>query len=182
MNKNRQKITVVFLFAVIGMSIFSSSVSAGLLSDIFDSIREWFESSPLGGLFARPVKRMAEIDLTFYPETFLLRPESMVNITSDSTGIFGFNGEMDVSIAEDFVLMKESNSQLTVKERLGEIEISGLVISSLELNGMKLNMVSGNWTETTDSGSLKMYDFLGRGIITSDSIELVGNVSKVSKE
>jgi hypothetical protein len=182
MNQIYQKIVVVFLFAVIGISIFSSSVSAGLLSDIFDSIREWFESSPLGGLFARPVKRMTEIDLTFYPETFVLKPESMVNITSGSTKIFGFNGEMEVSIEGGFALMKEINSQLTIEERLGEMEISGLALSSLELKGVKLSMVSGNWTETTDSGSLKMYDFLGRGIITSDSIELVGNVSKISKE
>ncbi len=182
MNKNHQKIIVVFLFAIVGMSIFSSSVSAGLLSDFFDKIREWFESSPLGGLFARPVKRMTEIDLTFYPESFILNPESTVNITSDSTKVSNFNGEVSIDLEGGFALLKESNSQLTIEEKLGEIEIHSLALSNLELKSMKLSMVSGNWTETAESGSLKMYDFLGKGVIKADSIELVGNVSKVSKE
>jgi hypothetical protein len=182
MNKNHQKIIVMFLFVIVGMSIFSSSVSAGLLSDFFDKIREWFESSPLGGLFARPVKRMTEIDLTFYPKDFALNPESIVNVTSNSTKVLNFNGGISIDLEGNFVVLKESNSQLTIEERLGKIEVHGLIIGNLELKGMKLSMVSGNWTETTDSGSLKMYDFLGKGIIDSDSIELVGNVSKVSKE
>jgi hypothetical protein len=182
MEKKYQKVVVVFLFLIIGMSIFSSSVSAGLLSDLFDNIRKWFESSPLGGLFARPVKRMTEIDLTFYPEDFVLNPESVVNLTSNSTKILNFNGGISLDLEGDLAVMKESNSQLTIEEKLGRMEIQGLTIGNLELKGMKLSMVSGNWTETTDSGSLKMYDFLGKGIITSDSIELVGNVSKVSKD
>jgi hypothetical protein len=182
MNKNYQKVVVVFLFLIIGMSIFSSGVSAGLLSDLFDNIKKWFESSPLGGLFARPVKRMTEIDLTFYPKDFVLNPESVVNVTSNCTKVSNFNGGISLDLEGDLAVLKESNSQLTIEEKLGEIEIHGLTIGSLELKGMKLSMVSGNWTETTDSGSLKMYDFLGRGVITSDSIELIGNVSKVSKD
>jgi len=182
MNKTHQKIIVVFLFLVIGTSIFSSSVSAGLLSDFFNKIRDWFESSPLGGLFARPVKRITGIDLTFYPNTFTLKPESVVNVTSESTKVSNFNGEIEVNLEGGFALLKESNSQLRIEEKLGEIEIHGLSLSNLELNNMKLSMVSGNWTETTESGSLKVYDFLGKGLIKSDSIELTGNVSKVSKE
>lgn len=182
MNKNHQKIIVVFLFAVIGMSIFSSSVSAGLLSDFLEKIRGWFESSPLSGLFARPVKRMTEIDLTFYPKDFVLRPESVVNVTSNSTKVMNFKGEVSIDLEGNFVVLKDANSELTIEERLGEIDVHGLVVSNLKLAGMKLDMISGNWTESTESGSLKIYDFLGEGIITSDSIELVGNVSKIFKE
>ena len=182
MNQTQQKFIVVFIFAVIGVSIFASSVSAGLLSDFFDKIREWFESSPLGGFFARPVKRMTEIDLAFYPKNFVLKPESIVNVSSNSTKITNFNGEIEVNIEGGFALLKESNSRLVIEERIGQIEISGLTITNLELKGMKLSLVSGNWTETTDSGSLKAYDFLGKGVLKHDSIELIGNVSKVSKE
>lgn len=182
MNSRNQKIIVVFIFVVIGTSVLASSVSAGLLSDLFDNIRKWFESSPLGGLFARPVKRISEIDLTFYPESFVLNPESAVNVTSESTKVSNFNGEVSINLGEGFVLLKESNSQLVVEEKLGVIEMHGLTFGNLELKNMKLSMVSGNWTETAESGSLKIYDFLGKGTIKTDSIELVGNVSKISKE
>jgi len=182
MKNAQQKIIVVFIFLVIGISVFSSSASAGLLSDILDNIKKWFESSPLGGLFSMPVKRMTEIDITFYPGSFDLIPESAVNLTSNSTWVSNFKGEISVDLDGDSMLLKEGNSQLVIEERLGVVEISALSLGSLELNSMKLSMVSGNWTETTDSGSLKVYDFLGKGIITSDSIELIGNVSKISKE
>lgn len=182
MNKRNQKIIVVFLFLVIGTSIFASGVSAGLLSDIFDNIKKWFESSPLGGLFSTPVKRMAEIDLTFYPKTFVLKPESMVNMTSDSTKVSNFNGEIQVNLEGGFALLKESDSQLVIEERIGNVEIHGMSLGSLELKSTKLSMVSGNWTETTESGSLKIYDFLGKCLLKADSIELIGNVSRISKD
>ncbi|NIP40199.1 MAG: hypothetical protein GTN39_01615 [Candidatus Aenigmarchaeota archaeon] len=182
MNKTHQRMIVVFLFVIIGTSVLASGVSAGLLSDIFDNIKKWFESSPLGGLFSRPVKRMAEIDLTFYPKNFVLNPESVVNVTSNSTRVSNFKGEIEVNLEGGVALLKESNSPLIIEERIGNVEIHGMSLGSLELKNTKLSMVSGNWTETTESGSLKIYDFLGKALLKTDSIELIGNVSKVSKE
>lgn len=182
MNGTGHKLIIIFVFVIIGTSIMASGVSAGLLSDLLDNIGRWFESSPLGGLFSRPVKRMVEMNLTFYPEGFTFSPESMVNVTSDSTKVSNFNGNIEVDLKNDIVLLKVSNSGMTIEERIETIEIHGLSFSNLELSSMKLSMVSGNWTEMTKSGSLKVYDFLGEGTITPEYIQLVGNVSKVSKE
>ncbi len=182
MNETHRKVLAVSIFIIMGISLFSSSASAGLLSDFFDKIREWFESSPFGNLFARPVKRMTEIDLTFYPKSFVFKPESMVNLTTDSTRILNFNGEIELDLEKGLAILRESNSQLRIEEKIETMEIQGLSLGSLELRNMKLTMISGNWTETTESGSLKMYDFLGKALLKPDSIELIGNVSKVVKE
>jgi hypothetical protein len=178
MNKAIPVIMIVLLLLVI---IAPAVRAEGLLSDIFDSIKKWFESSPLGNIFTAPVSRAEVVKLGFYPETFELNPADFVNITTAAGEISNFRGSIAVDMKNKVSTLREAGSTLLIKETIGSINIDGLKMSSLELRGMKLVLASGNWNETTENGSISMKDFLGRGTIKEGFIELEGNVSRISK-
>ncbi|MBN2042827.1 MAG: hypothetical protein JW754_03395 [Candidatus Aenigmarchaeota archaeon] len=177
---NKKNVMIAVFISLLFVSLMTVNVSAeGLLSDLFNKIKEWFESSPFGGLFSQPVKSMEMIDLTFYPEFFSGNAEDPVNITSETTKIYNFRGGME--IGNNGLTLKESGTGLSVEHTGDSFDINGLRISSLELSGMKLSMVSGNWNETSENGTVRISDFLGNFFYRNGSVELVGNVSKITK-
>lgn len=178
MNKAIPVILTVLLLSVI---IAPAVRAEGLLSDIFDSIKNWFESSPLGNIFTAPVKRTETVKIGFYPETFEFSSADLVNITTATGEISNFKGTVSVDMKNNVSTFRESGSALLIKESIGSISIDGLKMSSLELSGMKLVLTSGNWNETTENGSVSVNDFLGRGTIKDGFIELEGNVSRINK-
>lgn len=172
-------IGLVFLFL---LSLTAQSVRAeGLLSDFFDMIKKWFESSPLGNLFAMPVKRIEVIKLSFYPETFEFNIEDFVNITLGGNEISNFKGNLEIDMENKRVVLKEAGSSLSVKGVVGDVNVRGIKIGSLELKNMKLVLASGNWNETAENGSITIKDFLGDMMLKEGVIELDGNVSKIIK-
>ena len=177
-----KKVATILLISLFLSITFIPGVRAeGLLSELFEMIKKWFESSPLGNLFAMPVKRMEMIKLTFYPETFGFQVDDFVNITTETSEISKFKGNVDIDTTKGFVIFKESGSELTIKENLGKVIVEGMKINSLELKNMKLIIISGNWNETTENGSVMIKDFLGNMRIEGKFIELEGNVSKLIK-
>jgi hypothetical protein len=174
-------ITLMFVVLFLSIVIAPAVRAEGLLSDIFNGIKKWFESSPLGNLFTAPVKRTEAIKLGFYPETFEFNAADFVNITTTTGEISNFKGTIAMDMKNKVSTLKESGSVLLIKEVIGTISIDGLKLNSLELNGMKLTLASGNWNETTENGSVTINDFLGKGMIKEGFIELEGNVSRISK-
>jgi hypothetical protein len=144
-------------------------------------IKKWFDSSPLGNLFTAPVKRSEVIKLSFYPETFEFSTTDLINITTATSEIGNFKGAASVDMKNKILYFKEAGSSLVIKEAIGAVNIEGMKISSLELKDMKLSLVSGNWNETTESGSISINDFLGRAVIKDGYIEIEGNVSRMVK-
>ncbi len=169
--------TVLLLSVVIAPAVRAE----GLLSDFFDTIRRWFESSPLGNIFTAPVKRTEAVKLSFYPEIFEFGAADYINITTSTGEIANFKGSISVDMPKKTATLEETGSSLIIREGIGEIAIDGLRLSSLELRGMKLALSSGNWNETTENGSVAVNDFLGRGVIREGFIELEGNVSRINK-
>ncbi len=177
--KNAITICLVVLFLSM---MFAPVVKAeGLLSDFFEMIKKWFESSPLGNLFAMPVKRIETMKLSFYPESFEFNAEDFVNITTKESEISNFKGNMNVDMGNKIMVLKESGSSLSIKKTIGIINIHDLKLNSLELKDMKLILTSGNWNETTENGSIVVKDFLGNVFVKEGVIELEGNVSKLTK-
>ena len=177
----KKAITFVMLVLFLSVSILPSVRAEGLLSDFFDMIKRWFESSPLGNLFTVPVKRIETIKLSFYPETFEFSAQDFINISTSASEISNFKGGVSIDMASKAVILTEAGSSLVVKETLGVVNVYGMKLSALELKGMKLALSSGNWNETTENGSVTINDFLGTGIIKEGVIELEGNVSRVIK-
>ncbi len=177
-----KRVLIFMVTLLIVTSILPTHARAeGLLSDFFKMIKRWFESSPLGNIFSMPVKRIEEIKLVFYPKNFTIAANNYVNITSNTTEIINFKGKVYMDMANKYMLLS-SNSPLKIKQKLGEIRMSGVNIGSMEISNMKLVLMSGNWNETTENGSLTIKDFLGECIIKTDHIELHGNASKIIKK
>ncbi|MEE9323225.1 MAG: hypothetical protein V3U72_01645 [Candidatus Aenigmarchaeota archaeon] len=178
----KRAITIILVVLFLSIMVITPTARAeGLLSDFFNMIKKWFESSPLGNLFSMPVKRIETIKMSFYPESFEFSMDDFVNISTGTGEISNFKGHMSIDMGNKILVLKEAGSSLSIKETIGEINVEGLKIGSLELKGMKLVLASGNWNETTENGSVTIKDFLGRGLIKEGAIELEGNVSKVIK-
>ena len=182
MMKHMKKIIAMSLIFLFLISINSQSVRAeGGLTDIFDMIKRWFESSPFGNIFSMPVKRTETVKMAFYPEAFDFDATEAVNISSNESTISGFKGHIIANLKDNVLISKSSESSIIVEQKLGEITINELSIALLELNGMEMVLTSGNWTESAENGSITIKDFLGTITITKISIELEGNVSATIK-
>lgn len=174
-------ITMVLVVLLLSVIVAQPVRAEGLLSDFFDMIKKWFESSPLGNLFSMPVKRIEMIKLSFHPESFEFGSDDFVNISTDTSEVSNFKGNIGIDMGSKILVLKESGSTLSIKETIGTINIEGLKINSLELKEMKLTLTSGNWNETTENGSVTIKDFLGNAVVKEGVIELEGNVSKLIK-
>lgn len=174
-------ITVVLVVLLLSVIVAQPVRAEGLLSDFFEMIKKWFESSPLGNLFSMPVKRIEMIKLSFHPESFEFDSNDFVNISTNTSEVLNFKGNIGIDMGNKILVLKESGSTLSIKETLGTINIEGLKLNSLELKDMKLALTSGNWNETTENGSVTIKDFLGNAVVKEGVIELEGNVSKLIK-
>jgi len=175
-------IAVVLVGMFLASAVLVQPVRAeGLLSDFFDTIKRWFESSPFGNLFSTPIKRMETLTLSFYPEDFEFDITEPVNMSTENTEISNFKGTINIDMNNKLMLLSETDTSLKIKENIGTIGIHGLKINSLELKDLKLVIRSGNWNETTENGTVTIKDFLGTCLVRDGVIELEGNVSKVIK-
>ena len=87
----------IMAVALVALFLFSAVLiqpvrAEGLLSDFFDTIKRWFESSPFGNLFSTPIKRMETLTLSFYPEDFEFDITEPVNMSTENTEISNFKG------------------------------------------------------------------------------------------
>jgi hypothetical protein len=180
-----QKLLIVAVFSILALSMFSASASAeGFLSDIFRTIQQWFAMSPFGNLFPQQEQaRVAEVSLTFFPESFRTEIDSPVNITANSTNILNFKGELNIILTNEskVVILREKGSDLIVEQKVDTIVIKDVKIPTMELKNTRLILISGNWTETSDTGVLKINDFLGTMTVRKNLVELKGNISKFEK-
>ncbi|MEM5871820.1 MAG: hypothetical protein QW051_03030 [Candidatus Aenigmatarchaeota archaeon] len=171
----------IAIAVLISYTVIESVRAEGLLSNFFEMIKRWFEASPLGNIFTTPVKRTEAIELIFYPQVFEFDAKDALNFTSENLEIENFKGNVNINMENKIITLKESGSSLLIKEKFGTVNIDGIKINLLELKNMRLTLISGNWNETTENGTLMLNDFLGSGTIKEGLIELKGNVSRIVK-
>lgn len=180
----KMALAIIMAALVLSITVIATAQSAraeGMLTDFFDMVKNWFDSSPLGNMFTSPIKRNDAIKLAFYPETFEFVTTDMINITTITSEIGNFKGTAYVDMKNRAIYFREAGSSLMIKEVIGIVNIGSLKISSLELKNMKLSLASGNWNENTESGSISINDFLGKAVIKDGYIEIEGNVSRMVK-
>ena len=172
---------VLLASLIVSLSIAPGVRAEGMLSNFFNAIKQWFESSPIGNIFNAPVKRAETIKLSFYPETFEFAAQEPINISSEGMEISNFKGAVAVDMPNKMLTLKEASTSLMVQKKIGEITLREIRIASLELSGMKLVLAYGNWNETTENGTIKIADFLGTGTIKDGMVEIEGNASRIIK-
>jgi len=164
-NKSLALIMVSFLLATV---LAAPQAKAGFFSDLVNGI---FSSKPSN----------MEISLTFYPGDFNLNYEDSINISSETAGIDNFRGTFEIKPSEGFML-KQKNSDLVIQLKTENLTINNIRINEISLENTKLNLVSGNWNETSENGSIMIKNFVGKAFISRNKIEMTGNVSSLEKK
>jgi hypothetical protein len=168
---------VSFLLATV---LAAPQAKAGFFSDLVNGIKNWLGNSPLSGIFSSKPSNM-EISLTFYPGDFNLNYEDSINISSETAGIDNFRGTFEIKPSEGFML-KQKNSDLVIQLKTENLTINNIRINEISLENTKLNLVSGNWNETSENGSIMIKNFVGKAFISRNKIEMTGNVSSLEKK
>jgi len=146
----------------------------GIASTVGDAL----ESSPFGGLFSSSGVKKTPVELTLRPESFSLKPELPVNVSlGDGTVLNDFKGEL--VLVNGTMQLKQEGSSLVISPKLNLIEIEGVKLSRLELEGMEVEVKSEEIDTKVDGGSLEVLDFIGSGRISKEGIVLSGNVTRI---
>ena len=148
-------------------------------SDLFDRTGNRLGGSPFGGFFSTPTARNMEVNVTLFPDDFVLIPDSAINLTIEPINLEDFQGEIRVYFSNQTLILKEKNSPLTINTDLRDIEIENLVLNKLLLEDEAFEIEPNI---TTSNGTIDMTGFLGTAFIHTDNIELIGNVSSLKIE
>ena len=148
-------------------------------SDLFGKTGDLLGGSPFGGFFSNPTARNMEVDVTLFPDNFVLIPDSKINLTIDSINLEEFQGEIRVYFSTQTLVLKEANSPLIVNTPLQEIKIENIVLNKLLLENEAFEIKPNI---STSNGTMDMTGFLGTAFIHEDNIELIGNVSSLRIE
>lgn len=180
--KKEMLLVAVFVVLLLSSTVLVASVSGqGFFSDILDNIKKWFESSPFGNLLSSPVKSTEEVKLVFRSDELQLEISNPVNITANGSRVMNFRGTLEINKQDNTAMFRQTGSSLVFVQDIGNIRIEGLMLPALDLTNRELQIISGNWNETSQNGSVDIRDFTGVAIITPSQVELDGNVSKLSK-
>jgi len=79
-------------------------------------------------------------------------------------------------------MLKQKNSDLVIQLKTENLTINNIRINEISLENTKLNLVSGNWNETSENGSIMIKNFVGKAFISRNKIEMTGNVSSLEKK
>jgi len=163
--------TIVALFAI-------SAFLVGSLgdNDILFSISNWFQESPLSGIFSEPEKGSKEVSFFLYSENFSIDLTDH-NISLGDIDFSLFTGTLFIDFENNTLSLQEKGSDLNIKSPLKQTTLENIRISSWVLNNMKFNVTSVNMD--TDSGIIEIYGFLGTLMVNEDNIFLNGNISKL---
>ena len=121
-----------------------------------------------------------QLDLTVYPEgTFVLKPDSPLNITIESTTFSDFLGEIRVDYQNKTIKFVDSRTPLKLDFQLSTVNLGrGLKLNKLSLANTKFNITKDGWSKTIENVTIEVDGFTGSGTINTDSLQVVGNVSK----
>ena len=127
-----------------------------------------------------PGKFSGLLDLAVYPEgVFVIKPDSPIDITIESTSISDFLGEIRVDYLNKTVKFVDSRTPLKVDYQLSKVDLgSNLKLTKLSLVNTKLNITKDGWSKLLQNGTVEVEGFVGSGVINTDSFQIVGNVSK----
>ena len=172
------------LAAVFAILIVASSalVSNSGIKDTFlnstGNIGDWLGGSPFGSLFQTPQKEMTWVKIDIKSGQIGLVMESPVNITSDSSSIKNFKGDMNIDFdtnSSQFIL---SGTDFVMDTKIERMKIEGVRISSLVLDNIDYVVESEKSSVTGTDDRLEIHDFAG-DITIDGSLMLEGNVSVV---
>ncbi len=177
----------ILITVFVGLLVFSTFLTASAYagdfwSDIIESIQEWFRISPFSGIFESPKKEVSYVSIEFYPTNYTITPSGEFGIQSTYFTVSGFKGTADFDPSRGVALLSHAGDDMEITCHLSDnITLTDLKITHFTLQNIRLEIIRGNWTETTIDGSADFADFIGKAELFPDHIILSGNVSKITK-
>lgn len=165
-----------FAALVVASSLFMGSANAGVgdfFSDIMSQINEWMSGSPFGGMFSTTSPATKQISILISPSVLEFSPGPETIIFSGDHNITGFSGTVSADFSSGTAVLASSKSDLKISMP-AEISFQNLALGALTVEGARFTIPPNM---TIDNGTVTLKNFLGTGSITSEGLELQGNVS-----
>ncbi len=172
--------------------MFSSKVIAAIIIIVviivlvlinFEGVADKFTGAFKGSgkvSFGASGKPGGTLDLYVFPQgEFVLKPESPIDITIESTTFSAFLGEVRVDYFNKTLKLIDSRTPLKVDFKLGNADLgSRLKLNKLSLSNTKMNILKDGWSKSTNNNTIEVEGFVGTGTINPEFIHLFGNVTK----
>ena len=166
-----------FTAIILVSSVALGGFGTGFFSDILDNIGDWLGTSPFSGFFITPTAKTHAVELTLYPETIELSPDSKINLSTEKSKLMNFKGKMTIDFNSQIIRLEESGTSLIFEIPIEEVEVTNVKLSSLSVDNVSLRVSPDIVSE---KGSAQMQNFYGSVLINLDSLSFKGNVSKIT--
>lgn len=174
-------VAAIVILLVAGFFLFGAADVIGFFSDSIGRIGDFLAGSPFGDLFSLGPET-SEATITFYPAAFNFSLDTPTDIMLGDSRFTAFTGTATVDFAGDLITLAEHRG-LEITSRVVDTEFADFRFSSMVLEGMRVEVMSGQWTMTSDNGTIEIRDFAGAAFIhaRNQSVSFVGNVSLVEQ-
>ncbi len=172
-------LAAIFAILIVASSALVSNMG---MKDVFlnstGDMGDWMDNMPFGSLFTTPEKETTWVKIDIKSGQVGIVMESPVNITSVSSEIKNFKGDIDIDFSTNSSKFVLSGTDFVLDTRLERTEIKGVGISSLILENVNYLVESEKTSVTGTDDKIEIYDFYG-DITIDGSLILEGNVSVV---
>ncbi len=173
------------LIGVLLILIVVSSGLVGNLGGLKDKLLSIFqelglENSPLSGIF-QVGKEPKQLDLVITANVLDIKSDVPIALESPGFNAAEFIGNIKLDFENGKAVYTEDNSKFNFNTKL-EGEIKNLKFKKLVLENLGLKVLSDSWGISSQNGTVEIYDFSGKGVIKSDSFELIGNATEVVRK
>ena len=146
--------------------------------DILGKLNEWMGDSPLSGLVTSPTRGTKQVSVTFYPESFQLSVNNAAFSSGDSE-FRSFTGTLDANLTSDEIILTQ-DSGFSATLPLTSTSLSSASISSISLEKTSFSVTSQSLETSGQDVSLEIVGFSGDVTITSEHVQLNGNVTSLT--
>jgi hypothetical protein len=146
--------------------------------DILSKINDWMGDSPLSGLVTAPKLGSKQASITFFPKDFELTLDK-ASFTAGAVEFKAFTGTLKANLTSDELdLIQEGGFRATLP--LTSASIEGIPISKISLEETSFSVTSKSLETSGQGVPLEIVGFSGDVTITSEHIELNGNVTSIT--
>ena len=170
---------VVIIVLIIALVLMNFDGLAGKTKGLFKS-----SGSQTNSLWTPGKTVSGQLDMTVYPSgVFVLKPDSPLDVSIDSTAFSDFLGEIRVDYLNKTVKFIDSRTTLKVELQLTKVKLgNGLKLNKLSLDNVRMNISKDGWSKSVQNGSVEVEGFVGNGMISPDAFQIVGNVTKFGEK
>lgn len=165
---------------VISMVLVGNSDLKDRFGSIVGKLSDWLGGTPVSLPGGIGKSSSSIVSVTLYPNNFTLNPDTKLNLTLGDSYFENFNGQVSFDFQANKIYLKEKSSSFTVSSPIQDFVMQDFKISRLTLSGMKFTVQSVQSNITNENGSLDIQGFQGIFSVGNSSINLYGNVTKIT--